>query len=418
MTNSPRDAVASDASGRGLSSEEARQRLRQDGPNTMPDTAVHPLCRALHKFWAPVPWMLEAAIVLELALGKSVEAAIIAALLVFNAALGLFQESRGQATLAALKSRLSLNASVRRDGAWKTIAAADLVPGDVVKLSLGGVVAADVTLTGGEVVLDQSMLTGESVPIEAGAGIQTFAGALVRRGEAVAEVTATGAHTKFGRTAELVRTAHVVSSQQTAVLRVVRNLAAFNSVVIVALVAYAWHIKMPVADIIPLVLTAILASIPVALPATFTLASALGARALAKRGVLPTRLSAVDEAASMVVLCADKTGTLTQNALTVTAVQAMPGFDDAYVLALAALASSDGGGAPVDGAIRAAATNKTVSDVPTLVKFAAFDPAKKMSEATVTDAAGNSQRIVKGAYAIVIGLAQASPTAAAPAKEP
>jgi H+-transporting ATPase len=136
----------------------------------------------------------------------------------------------------------------------------------VVKLSLGAVVAADVKLTGGEVLLDQSMLTGESVPIEAGVGVQTYAGALVRRGEAEAEaeVTATGARTKFGRTAELVRTAHVVSTQQTAVLRVVRNLAAFNGAVIVLVVTYAWYIKMPVADIVPLVLTAILASIPVA----------------------------------------------------------------------------------------------------------------------------------------------------------
>ena len=220
------------------------------------------------------------------------------------------------------------------------------------------VVAADVHLTGGEVLLDQSMLTGESVPIEAGAGVQTYAGALVRRGEAVAEVTATGARTKFGRTAELVRTAHVVSSQQKAVLRVVRNLAVFNGVVIVLLVAYAWFLKMPLAEIIPLVLTAVLASIPVALPATFTLAAALGARALAKLGVLPTRLSAVDEAATMDVLCADKTGTLTQNALTVTSVHPMPGFDEAHVLALAALASSDGGQDPVDGAIRAAAAQQ------------------------------------------------------------
>src|SRR5271163_3562959 len=174
---------------------------------------------------------------------------------------------------------------------------------------------------------------------------------------------------------------------------------------------------MPVGDIVPLVLTAILASIPVALPATFTLASALGARALAKLGILPTRLSAVDEAASMVVLCADKTGTLTQNALAVTTVCPMPGFDEAHVLALAALASSDGGQDPVDGAIRAAAASKTVSDAPKLIKFAAFDPAKKMSEATATDAAGNPQRIVKGASAVIIGLAQPSPTATAAANE-
>src|SRR5208283_2311592 len=224
----------------GLSSDEARRLLERFGPNALPDTSVHPFRRAFEKFWAPVPWMLEAAILLELALGKYVEAAIIATLLVFNAALGLFQESRAQATLAALKSRLALNASVRRDGAWKTIQAVELVPGDVVKLSLGAVVAADVRLTGGEVLLDQSMLTGESVPIEAGAGVQSYAGALVRRGEAVAEVTATGTRTKFGRTAELVRIAHVVSSQQKAVLRVVSNLAAFNGVVILMLVAYVY----------------------------------------------------------------------------------------------------------------------------------------------------------------------------------
>ena len=146
----------------------------------------------------------------------------------------------------------------------------------------------------------------------------------------MAEVTATGAHTKFGRTAELVRTAHVVSSQQKAVLRVVRNLAVFNGVVIVMLVAYACLLEMPLAEIIPLVLTAVLASIPVALPATFTLAAALGARALAKIGVLPTRLSAVDEAGTTDVLCVDKTGTLTQNALTVTSVHVMPGFDEPH----------------------------------------------------------------------------------------
>jgi H+-transporting ATPase len=396
----------------GLTSDEARRALEKFGPNAMPDTSAHPLRMALEKFWAPVPWMLEAAVVLELVLGKYIEAAIIAGLLVFNAALGLFQEGRAQATLAALKSRLALSASVRRDNAWKTIPAAELVPGDVVKLSLGGVVAADARLTGGEVLLDQSMLTGESVPIEAGSGVQTYAGALVRRGEAVAEVTATGARTKFGRTAELVRTAHVVSSQQKAVLRVVRNLAAFNGVIIVLLVAYAAVLKMPAGEIIPLVLTAILASIPVALPATFTLASALGARALARIGVLPTRLSAVDEAATMNVLCADKTGTLTCNALTVTTVHPMPGFDAAHVLALAALASSDGGQDPVDEAIRAAALGKAVADAPKLTAFSAFDPAKKMSEATATDAAGATQRIVKGAFAVVNALAPPSPAAA------
>ena len=401
----------------GLTGDEAHRRLAQFGPNAMPDTAVHPLRMALGKFWAPVPWMLEAAILLEVLLGKYVEAAIIAGLLVFNAALGFFQEGRAQATLDALKSRLALIASVRRDGFWKNLPATELVPGDLVKLSLGAVVAADVRLVAGEILLDQSMLTGESIPIEAGPGLQTYAGALVRRGEAVAEVTATGSRTKFGRTAELVRTAHVVSSQQKAVLRVVRNLALFNGVIIVMLVAYAYALSMPLAEIIPLVLTAVLASIPVALPATFTLAAALGARALTKLDVLPTRLSAVDEAATIDVLCADKTGTLTLNELKVTAVRPMAGFDEAHVLAMAALASSDGGQDPVDGSIRAAASRNASSDLSKLIKFVPFDPATKMSEATVTDPSGATLRVVKGAFAAVIGLTQTSPDAVTTANE-
>jgi H+-transporting ATPase len=401
----------------GLTSDDARRRLEQFGANAVADTALHPLRRALAQFWAPVPWMLEAAVVLELAIGKYVEAAIVAALLALNAALGFFQEGRAQATLAALKSRLALNASVRRDNAWSTVPAAQLVVGDVVKLSLGAVVAADVRLTGGSVLLDQSMLTGESVPIEAGPGFETYAGALVRRGEAVAEVTATGARTKFGGAAELVRAAHVESTQQKAVLRVVRNLAIFNGVLIAMLLGYAHALKMPLNEIVPLALTAVLASIPVALPATFTLAAALGARDLAHLGVLPTRLSAVDEAASIDVLCADKTGTLTQNELTVTAVHAMPGFDEPHVLGLAALASSDGGQDPVDAAIRAAAAKTPASDPPKLIAFVPFDPGTKMSEATAADAGGASVRAVKGAFAAVAGLAQTAPDASKTAGE-
>ncbi len=399
----------------GLTSTEARARLVNYGPNAMPDTSAHPLRMAFEKFWAPVPWLLEAAVVLELVRGSYPEAGIISALLVFNAGLGLFQEGRAQATLAALRSRLAMTASVRRDGVWATLPAAELVPGDVVKLSLGGVVAADVRLTEGNVLLDQSMLTGESVPIEAGAGLKTFAGALVRRGEAMAEVTATGANTKFGRTAELVRTAYVVSSQQKAVLHVVRNLACFSALVIVALSAYAYFLHLPVAEIISLILTAVLASIPVALPATFTVASAIGARALAHLGVLLTRLSAVDEAATMDVLCADKTGTLTLNALSVASVEAMAGFDKAHVLALAALASSDGGQDPVDAAIRSAAASRGISDAPRLVSFVPFDPATKMSGATLRDAGGETRQILKGAFSVVVGLAQPSPGAAAAA---
>jgi H+-transporting ATPase len=361
--------------------------------------------------------MLEAAIILQTVLHDYVEAAVIAGLLVFNAALGFFQEGRAQATLAALKSRLALTASVRRDGAWKNILATELVPGDTVKLSLGGVVAADVKLVEGSILLDQSMLTGESVPIEAGPGLQTYAGALVRRGEATAIVTATGARTKFGHTAELVRTAHVESTQQKTVERVVRNLAMFNGVFIVLLVVYAHARKMPIGEIIPLVLTAVLASIPVALPATFTLAAAVGAKALARLGVLPTRLSAVDEAATLDVLCTDKTGTLTRNELALTAIDPEPGFDGAHVLAMAALASSDGGEDPVDAAIRSASAKTNNANPLKLTKFVPFDPATKMSEAIAVDANGGTLRVVKGAFAAVIKLTEPVSTAAATERE-
>jgi H+-transporting ATPase len=376
----------------GLTARKAGQRLDTGGPNAVVDVAQHPLQRAVNKLWAPIPWMLEAAIVLQLSLGDYIEAAVVLLLLLFNAALGFFQEGRAQATLDALKSRLALIASVRRDGQWTTVPASELVPGDVVKLSLGAVVAADMHLIEGAILIDQSMLTGESLPVEAVSGTEAYAGALVRRGEAMAQVTATGARTKFGHTAELVRTAMVESSQQKTVPHVVRNLVLFNGAVTVALAAYAFWLAMPLSEIAPLVLVAVLSSIPVALPSMFTLAAAVGVRALSRRGVLPTSLSAVDEAAGIDILCADKTGTLTRNELAVMSVCPMTTYDEAHVLALAAL-SSDGGQDAVDAAIRSAAMRTPISDKPKLVTFLPFDPAMKRSEATVQQADGSVIRV-------------------------
>jgi H+-transporting ATPase len=396
----------------GLSSSEAQRIRAEVGPNATPDVAIHPVRLVLSKFLAPVSVLLEIAIVLQLSLGEYVEGSIIGALLVFNTALGFFHESRAQATIAALKSRLALNASVLRDGEWITLPAAELVPGDIVKVSLGTVVAADVRIRQGSILLDQSMLTGESLPVEAGPGAETYAGALVRRGEAVAAVLATGARTKFGRTAELVRTAYVVSTQQKAVFRVVRNLAGFNGAVTLLLMVYAYEIGMTLPEAIPLVLISVLASVPVALPATFTLATAIGARALTRAGVLPTRLSAVDEAASLDVLCIDKTGTLTRNELAVAAIHAMPGFDEDRVLALAALASAEGGQDPVDAAVRAAAALHNTGTTPLKAfNFVPFDPATKMSEARIIGPDGNALRIVKGAFAVIHGLSRPCPEA-------
>ena len=414
MTASARPAstAAAVTDDTGLSSAEAHRRLAANGANTVPDDAPHPIVRAALKFWAPVPWMLEATIVLQLALHEVLEAGAIAVLLVFNAALSFFQEGKAQATLDALKSRLAVSAWVRRDGTWQALSAPELVPGDVVKLSLGAVVPADVRLIAGAVQLDQSMLTGESVPAEAGAGFETFAGALIQRGEAVATVTATGAETQFGRSAELIRNAHVASTEQKAIFRVVRNLAIFNGCVTLLLVGYAVMLRMPAGQVVPLVLVALLASIPVAMPSMFTLAATVGARAVAQRGVLPTRLTALDEAAGMDVLCADKTGTLTRNALSVAACRAMPGYTEVDVLAMAALASADGGADPLDAAIRAAAGVANPQGW-ALGAFTPFDPARKMSSATATDTAGKTVNIVKGALAAVAAIAEASPDAAA-----
>jgi H+-transporting ATPase len=362
--------------------------------------------------------MLEAAILLQLVLGEYIEAAVIAVLLLFNAGLSLVQEARAQSTLEALKARLALNAAVLRDGRWATVPAAALVVGDIIKLSLGGVAPADVRLRTGEVLIDQSMLTGESLPVEGGPDATTYAGALIRRGEAVAEVTATGPRTRFGRTAELVRIAHAASAQQSAVLRVVRNLVIFNGGVVVLQAAYASRLGLSTEELVSLVLTAVLAAIPVALPATFTLANALGASQLARRGVLPTRLAAVDEAATIDVLCADKTGTLTQNQLIVTKVVPAPGLQTGDVLAAAALASSDDGGRdPVDAAVRVEAKRTGAASTLKLVKFTPFDPAAKIAEAEVLGSTGQRRRVVKGAFAIVSALAQPEPDLARSAEE-
>lgn len=391
----------------GLTTVEAGRRRAENGPNTIEDDSSHLIRLALSKLWAPVPWMLEAAILLQLLLGEFVQAAVVAALLVFNAALGFIQQSSAQVTLKALKTRLAPTASVLRDGEWVTLPASELVPGDLVTLSLGTVVAADVRIVTGWVLVDQSMITGESIGSEAGPGDAAFAGALIRRGGATATVISTGAKTRFGRGAELIRTAHVESAEQKAILRVVRNLALFNGAVTVLLTAYAFVLRLPLDEVAPLVLVALLASIPVALPSMFTLAGTIGARHLASQGVLPTRLASLDEAAGVDVLCADKTGTLTLNSLTVGKCHPAPAFDEPRVLALAALASSIGGADPVDLAVRAAAAGASAPDL-TLVSFEPFDPAVKMSRATVRSSDGSTLVVVKGAYEVVADLASDS----------
>ncbi|GLR66613.1 plasma-membrane proton-efflux P-type ATPase [Acidocella aquatica] len=369
----------------GLSAAEAAKLLQQFGPNAVADTSESWLHALAAKLWAPLPWMLEATILLELFLGHGPQALIISVLLIFNAVLGMTQEARAKDAVAALRQTLAVMASVRRDGQWSRIDAAGLVPGDLVKLALGAVVPADIKLAAGSVLADQSMLTGESLPVERKRGDLAYAGAMIRQGEATGIVVATGARTYFGKTASLVQEAHGVSGEQRAVLAVVRDLALVNGAVVLAMLAYAHAIGRTFDETVPLLLTALLASIPVALPSTFTLAAALSARRLVRGAVLPTRLAAINEAATMSLLCTDKTGTLTQNALSIQGITGFGSADENAVLAAAAAASSEGGD-PVDQVIMDAARARGVA-VPAAASFEPFDPARKYAEARLAGGA-------------------------------
>jgi H+-transporting ATPase len=392
----------------GLTRAEAQQRLKDVGANVVADKEPPRWRRYLAKFWAPIPWMLELVILIQIGLRDYIDAGVIAGLLLFNATLGFFQEGRATAAVTALKKRLPPTALALRDGEWVRLPAADLVSGDAIRLPLGALVPADARILSGSVMVDQSTLTGESIPVDANPGHDVYAGSIVRRGQALAVVIATGARTRFGRAVELVRVARAASTEQAAIFAATRNLAVVNGTIAIAIIIYAHIVALSSADLLRLALTTLLATIPVALPATFTLSAAFAARALARRGVLLTRLSAAHEAAAMDVLCADKTGTLTRNELEVVEVTAMPGFDGEHVLALAALASSDAGQDPIDTAIRAAATRAPGAPNEALLRFVPFDPSTKMAEAFVSEADGSERRIIKGAFTEIAALAGAS----------
>ncbi len=388
----------------GLTTAEARQRLAKYGPNMVAEEHPHPLSLFLGKFWAPVPWMLEATIALQFALHKADEAAIIAVLLVFNAALGFAQENRANNALALLKKRLAIQVRVLRDGAWKQAQAQDLVPGDVVHLRMGDIAPADIRQLDGQLLLDQSALTGESLPIETGTEATVHAGAIIRRGEASGEVTATGAHTYFGKTAELVRTAKTASHLETLIVSIVKYLVALDAILVAALLLYSWMYGIAITEVLPFALILLVASVPIALPATYTLATALGALELAKHGVLVTRLSAIEEAAAMDVLASDKTGTITQNHLALSALQARASYADNDLLRLAALACDNATQDPIDLAILGAAQSRgLLSEIPQRLSFIPFDPETKRSEARY-DQNGLEFRVIKGAPRAIAAL--------------
>ncbi len=394
-------ASASRGAARGLSSEEARRRLELYGPNSVPEEKPRVLLALARKFWAPVPWMLEATVVLELILGKGQEALIIGLLVIFNAALSFLQESRAQGAIALLRSRLAVRSRVLRDGAWGLIPAQNLAPGDLIHLRMGDLVPADLRLLDGALLLDQSVMTGEALPVEAGPGKLAYAGSMVKRGEADGEVTATGSRTYFGRTAELVRSARTVSHLQSVILTIVKYMVALDSALVIVLLVYSQAVGIPLREMLPFALILLVASVPVALPATFTLATALGALELARRGVLVTRLSAIEEAAAMEVLCSDKTGTITQNRLTLAAALPYHPYNEEQLLRLACYASDEATQDPIDLAILMGARDRRVDwSASDRLRLIPFEPATKLAEAVV-GAAGSPLRVLKGAPAAV-----------------
>lgn len=388
----------------GLTTRDAERLLGEYGPNSVADEAKHPLRNLGSKFWAPVPWMLEAAVLLELFLHKNIEAGVIAGLLIFNAGLAFLQESHAQAALALLRRRLTITVRVKRDGAWQRLPAERLVPGDCVHLRMGDLVPADLRLLDGEVLVDHSVVTGESTPVDAKAGAAAYAGGMIKRGEATALVIATGSRTYFGKTVELVREAKTVGHLQQMIFTVVKYMVVFDAAMAAVVFIYMLTRGMAVADILPFCLMLLVASIPVALPATFTLAAALGTRELAEQGVLVSRLSAIEEAASMDALATDKTGTLTKNELSLAILAPIPPWSDVDVIRLAALASDEATQDPIDLAILNAAHNRhlTFNDF-VRTTFIPFDPATKRSEAMVQSGAA-TLRIVKGAPAAIATL--------------
>lgn len=406
IDNQPGDKeVPSELPVEGLSQKEAEQRLVEYGPNSLPEQKIHLFLMFLKKMWGPVPWMLELSVILEIILGKDLEAGIIGALIIFNALMSTLQESKAQNALTLLRNRLSVNTRVLRDGKWQKIPSRDIVPNDVIYLRMGDLVPADAKIISGQISLDQSSLTGESMAVDVENSGEVFAGTVIVRGEATAIVSGTGTNTKFGKTAELVRLAKTTGQLEKIVFSITRYLVILDIILAAMFVIDSLFSGMAVHEILPFALILLVASVPVALPATFTLATALGASTLAKNGVLVTRLSAIEEAASMQILCTDKTGTLTANKLTVADITAFEPYSKHDVIRFGLLASDIATQDPLDKAIFVKAQEEGIEINPNekRLEFIPFDPSSKRSEAVV-DENGQTLRVLKGASQVIGAL--------------
>ncbi|WP_413207475.1 plasma-membrane proton-efflux P-type ATPase [Rhodospirillum sp. A1_3_36] len=399
---------------RGLSNEEASRRLDEQGPNALPEKTESLLAKALSHFTGPIAYMIEAAALVSLLLGRWEDFTIIFGLLVFNAALEFWQDRKANAALAALREGLAPQARVLRDRVWATHEAKELVTGDIVRIRLGDIVPADLRLTTGDFAsIDQASLTGESLPVSKGMGDIAYSGSIVRQGEVEGVVIATGAQTFLGRAARLVAGAGAESHAQKAMFQIGNILIATALVLALVMVAVQVYRDIVVSnnwgltdalDILQFVLILLVASIPVAMPAVFSITLALGALALSRDKAIVSRLSSIDELAGVDILCSDKTGTLTKNQLTLDTPLAVERNDPAETLLVAALASRPGNDA-IDTAVLAASASTDLPDGYSISAFTPFDPVSKRAEAVVEGPNGRTFLATKGAPQAIVDLA-------------
>jgi len=389
----------------GLDPAEARQRLQQYGPNALVEKKVSPLGQFLSYFWGPIPWMIEIAAILSALVRHWPDLAIILLLLLFNAAVGFWQEHQAANAVEALKKQLALKARVRRGGQWTEADAVDLVPGDIIRLRLGDIIPADVKLAEGDYLsVDQSALTGESLPVNKRTGDVAYSGSVAKQGEMVALITATGAETFFGKTAELVSEAKSVSHFQKAVLHIGDYLIYLSLGLAAILLLVQLFRGAPILTLVQFTLILVVAAIPVAMPAVLSVTMAIGARALARMKAIVTRLESIEEMAGMDILCSDKTGTLTQNKLRLGEVVRFDAPDAQTVIRAAALASKAEDRDAIDLAVLGGlADPQELADF-RQEKYVPFDPVGKRTEAWIADGRGRSFRVTKGAPQVVMEM--------------